>query len=433
MVRSCIYFWKILFLFLSVVSVCSLTMAEERSRKAAKGWLTRVKDKGDKLLSIPATERGQDWRLEVSVVLDELHQRLSAFDEAQRNVELVIDEDMLLDDIEKSGAFRDIVCKLRARLVAESQTGAPSGSRAGAEVKLPKLDLPTFDGKVERWLFFWESFQACVHNSDLPDVQKLTYLRSFLKGEAAKSVEGLALTSSNYDAAVEILSQRYGRPEKLVFLHIQSLLSLKEPNLVALQDTLLSHIRSLESLGVSGEKYGVILTPLVLSRLPEAVRLEWARDSEHHEGDLSYLVKFIDGEIRRQERSGHCSGVGSPGGEVATGSESLPARPNRLSSSARFGMVTRWGSRSRREPSPTAAALAASAEPGGRCGICSQRHTTSGCPSLLKLSAGERHLEIKNRGLCFRCLLSGHKAADCEDSCDFCNGGHHAVLCYRGA
>ena len=86
MVLSCMYFWKILFLVLSDVSVCSLTMAEERSRKAAKGWLTRVKDKGDKLLSIPATERGQDWRLEVSVVLDELHQRLSAFDVAQRNV-----------------------------------------------------------------------------------------------------------------------------------------------------------------------------------------------------------------------------------------------------------------------------------------------------------------------------------------------------------
>ena len=92
-----------------------------------------------------------------------------------------------------------------------------------------------------KWVLFSESFQTCVHTSDLPDVQKLPYLRSPLRGEADRSVEGLALTAKNYDAAADILRQRYGSPEELIFLHIQSLLNLEELDLVALKDSLLSH------------------------------------------------------------------------------------------------------------------------------------------------------------------------------------------------
>ena len=200
------------------------SMAEERSRKAAKGWLSRVSDKIETLCSVRVADRTAEWQIEAALALTEFDKHLATFDDAQAAVEASIDEDKLLDDIEKSGTYRDLVCKQRARLVAATQAGADASSvgasshtGTGAEVKLPKLNLPTFDGNVERWLLFWESFEACVHKSDLPDVQKLAYLRSLLKGEAAKSVEGLALTAANCGAAVDILTQRYGRPEKLVF------------------------------------------------------------------------------------------------------------------------------------------------------------------------------------------------------------------------
>ena len=357
---------------------------------------------------------------------------MSTFDEAQAAVEAVIDEHKLLDDIEKSGTFRDLVCKQRARLVGATQAEASTSSRAEAEVKLSKFNLPTFDGKVEKWLLFWESFETCVHTSDLPDVQKLSYLRSLLKGEAARSVEGLALTAKNYDAAVDILKKRYGRPEKLIFLHIQSLSNLKEPNLVALQDSLLSHIRGLEALDVSGEKYGIILTPLVLSKLPESVRMEWARTSEHHEGDLSHPLEFLNSEIRRQDRSSQCARVAPSRSATPPPSGDLPARSSNQFTCSRMGstgMVTRQGGR---QP-PTAAALAATAKCGdaNRCGMCNKGHGMAKCPVLLKLSARDRHLEVRNKGLCFRCLTSGHRAAACDATCEKCKGRHHSVLCFQ--
>ena len=60
-----------------------------------------------------------------------------------------------------------------------------------------------------------------------------------------------------------------------------------------LQDELLAHVLSLEALGVTGDQYGEILMQLILSRLPQVVRLEWAREGEGRESDLDWLLTFL--------------------------------------------------------------------------------------------------------------------------------------------
>ena len=63
-----------------------------------------------------------------------------------------------------------------------------------------------------------------------------------------------------------------------------------------------SNIRALENLKITGDQYGVLLTPIILSRMPQTLRLEWAREPKH-EGDLQYLLDFFRNEITRIERS----------------------------------------------------------------------------------------------------------------------------------
>ena len=67
-------------------------------------------------------------------------------------------------------------------------------------------------------------------------------------------------------------------------------------------DTLQSHVCNLEVPGISGSQYGVVLTPLFLSRLPPDMRLEWLCEGEQHERDLEFILEFLLGEIGRQER-----------------------------------------------------------------------------------------------------------------------------------
>ena len=147
---------------------------------------------------------------------------------------------------------------------------------------------------------FWGQFEAMVDNSELPDVSKFVYLRSLLKGEALSAINGRTLSSQHYIIGKDVLRDRFGRKERIIFAHIQQLMQLrvnqtqssKTTHLMRLQDELVAHVLSLEALGINGAQYGIILTPLILSQLPQDVRLEWARDGEGHESDLNWFLKF---------------------------------------------------------------------------------------------------------------------------------------------
>ena len=102
-----------------------------------------------------------------------------------------------------------------------SITGQSSVSR------LPKLSLPTFTGNPLSWQTFYDSFSAAVDSSPtLSGVQKFSYLRAQLQGEAARAVAGFPLTDANYIHSVTILKERFGQTPKIVSAHMQALMNL---------------------------------------------------------------------------------------------------------------------------------------------------------------------------------------------------------------
>ena len=64
-------------------------------------------------------------------------------------------------------------------------------------------------------------------NSDIWTTNKFNYLNSLLEGNAARTVHGLTLTSSNYDAAVEMLQERYGKPQIIISEHMDEILKIQ--------------------------------------------------------------------------------------------------------------------------------------------------------------------------------------------------------------
>ena len=264
--------------------------AAVRSRTAARGWVTRAGNAIRDLFNQPV-----DY-FALQPACDEFDMHLNALDNAQSMVELEIAEDLLDGDIEAAANFRNTSREPRlmaARLLHNQQVqdGSMDGSAsvrdsvAAVSAKLPKIQLPHFSGDVKQWTSFWEQFEVVIHESELPDITKFTYLRSLLKGEAKLSIQGLALTNANYTVAIDILKKRFGRTERIVFSHIEELLNISVPKqprvsvLWELNDKLQAHVRSLEALGITGEQYGVLLCPVILSRLPPDLRLEWVRES----------------------------------------------------------------------------------------------------------------------------------------------------------
>uniref|UniRef100_A0A915EKI3 Peptidase aspartic putative domain-containing protein n=1 Tax=Ditylenchus dipsaci TaxID=166011 RepID=A0A915EKI3_9BILA len=85
-----------------------------------------------------------------------------------------------------------------------------------ATVRLPTLEMKQFSGKRLEWTEFWEAFSLSVDSrADLTPIQKLTYLRSYVSGEAKTLIAGLSLEAHNYKLAVDLLKQEYGDKEAI--------------------------------------------------------------------------------------------------------------------------------------------------------------------------------------------------------------------------
>ena len=253
---------------------------------------------------------------------------------------------------------------------------------------------------------FWDQFVAADDSTDLHDVSKFSYLRASLEGEPKAAIQGLSLTSAHYASACKILKDRFGR----IFTHIQKLLNLSVPSecsvsaLWKLDDDLQAHTRNLATLGIDGDKYGFILTPLILSRVPQELRLEWSSDGKGHESDIKFLLSFLEKEIQRRERS-----------QMFQDSLGPSLRPS---------------VEERRPRVATASALQATStvKPSKTCCFCGKNHPTEKC---FKLSGSiqVKKEKLKSAGLCFRCLLPGHIAKGCSVVCRKYNGCHHEIIC----
>ena len=89
---------------------------------------------------------------------------------------------------------------------------SPGNQQKAVRAKLQKLELKTFSGKLGEWQQFWDSIESAIHlNDGLSKVDKFSYLRSLLLEPARSAIGGFALTSANYESAIELLKKRYGK------------------------------------------------------------------------------------------------------------------------------------------------------------------------------------------------------------------------------
>ena len=154
-------------------------------------------------------------------------------------------------------AIFDCLVKIKKQLATFSGRGSPTPSSDNKGVRLPKLDVPTFDGNILNWRTFWEQFHISVHDrSNLSDSEKLVYLQHSLKNGSARSmIEGLSRSGDNYAEAVECLQSRYDCPCLIHQTHVRMILeapTLKDGSgkeLRRLYDIAQQHLRALKAMG----------------------------------------------------------------------------------------------------------------------------------------------------------------------------------------
>ena len=176
-------------------------------------------------------------------------------------------------------------------------------------IKLPFLQLKKFGGNPTEWKAFWDAFASAIdNNTGLENVQKLNYLKSYLYGNAARAIDGFQATNENYERAVRQLEERFGDRQVIVSGHMNKFKEIKPVQNITdinglreLFDKLETNVRSLEAIGVQTETYEAILTPEILKKLPEELRILITRKLPDS-WDLRSLLNIFREELQVREK-----------------------------------------------------------------------------------------------------------------------------------
>ena len=162
----------------------------------------------------------------------------------------------------------------------QSDMSAGTSSRRKT-VKLPSINIPKFSGELTEWPTFHGSFEAAIDTcSDLDDVQKFAYLRSYLQGLVLQAINGLTFTNSDYAESLKIWKDRFGNVQQIVSSHMERHANLpnisSDSNLTEIRkfyDEIESHFRCLDSLNVKSDSCSVLLVPMIMGKLPPQLKL----------------------------------------------------------------------------------------------------------------------------------------------------------------
>ena len=169
-------------------------------------------------------------------------------------------------------------------------------------VKLPSLNIPTFDGEPTNWKSYWQQFEATIHKSKkLDDQLRMQYLlKSLVTKRAKDEIEGIDAVGEAYPATIAALKARLDRPQVLYRAHVRALLNVKpskvssSAELRQLHDTFQHHLQSMKALGQLG--FERFITSLGESKLELVTMVEWHKftQKETDVPDYHQLLEFLD-------------------------------------------------------------------------------------------------------------------------------------------
>ncbi|XP_065089398.1 uncharacterized protein LOC135710677 [Ochlerotatus camptorhynchus] len=304
---------------------------------------------------------------------------------------------------------------LREPSELEKSTHEPKMQGVVDHVRLPQINLQTFSGDIDDWLSFRDLFTSLIHwRTDLPEVEKLHYLKGCLQGEPKSLIDSLKITKANYQIAWDTLLKRYNNNKLLKKKQVQSLLklpTLSKESVSELRNFVESferNIQTLDQIIEPADYKNLLLVNLITMRLDPYTRRAWEECSASKEQDsLEELTEFLRKRIQVLE--------------------SLP--PRQADSKGVHNQQT--------APKPKFPALKASynsvQSSGGRCVACEDNHLLYQCSAFQRLSVADRDSLLKSNGLCRNCFRSGHQAKDCQSkfSCRKCNRRHHTLVCFQ--
>lgn len=186
----------------------------------------------------------------------------------------------------------------------QSTASADSELSGGHDfVRLPEIDLPSFEGDFQDWLEFRDTYISLIHNNKtISNINKFHYLRTSLKGRASLVIKGLDFIPNNYPEAWKLLSDRYDNERILTNKHVNALFNLPKAQqessnaLRNLIDLTNKNLCALSSLGQPTDHWDTLVIHIMCNKLDNITYRAWEehRHSITGSSTLKQLITFIN-------------------------------------------------------------------------------------------------------------------------------------------
>ncbi|XP_073952157.1 uncharacterized protein [Choristoneura fumiferana] len=366
--------------------------------------------------------------------VNELALRLAKFENVFNNFDtlrdridtLTVDSDgeqLILENVEIENDFFDLINCAQEFIESHKQrfTDAEDKSicsQLGPQinVKLPQIQLPTFDGNYSKWLEFRDTYLSIVHNNgSLNEINKFHYLRTSLEGSAAIVIKSLEISAANYAVAWKLLCDRYDNKRQLIHNHLQALFHMEsltresDKALRHLIDHVAKNLRALESLGEQVDGWDTLIVFLGSSKLDPITLRKW----EEKRNSLEALPKLTDFTDFLRSRADVLESL-SRSNSHSDKSEKITQK--------RLGTAQKSFVASASNTTPTNL-------PQSCCLICKGDHRVYACNKFLEMTPEVRSNEIYKLKVCPVCFRGGHRAYQCRAiPCKICGRRHNSLL-----
>ena len=301
------------------------------------------------------------------------------------------------------------------RITAQQQKSfedllSSSKSVSSSEAKLPQLELKSFYGGYEQWVEFFDSFKCAVDSKpNLAPVQKLQYLKSCLKGEAATLVRNLNLNDANYAVALSLLKGRYENVKNIREAHFDAIFNVSSVskksayNLRKLINNVNENLQALRNLDEPINQWDSWIVYFLKKKLDNETRFEWEK---HTASNVNPSYKEMYDFIRD-----HAYAL-----EASEEKSKRVNKPNQLSSAS----------------TATASSKCFNVTQSEVCFLCKGDHRLAYCPEYTCLDSRQRKAKVLSLKLCVNCFSRQHFVNQCPKpaSCKTCRKKHHPTLHY---
>ncbi|KAI5707732.1 hypothetical protein M8J77_008581 [Diaphorina citri] len=301
--------------------------------------------------------------------------------------------------------------------------------------KLPQIDIRKFSGeRLEEFDSFISLYNKLIHTRDsLADIEKYSYLVSFLEGPALKIVQAVQFSAQNYQIAYTRLTERYQNPRVLANYYANRILETKGVGSESLQglrlflDQIYVNVQSLKALELA-DLSDFIFLHLGLRFLDPRTRQLFENDHVKIKSIPSFndLVTFVKNrcsvlEMSEASSSSYGSSSSKPSSQINSRFVPGPTKRSFVTHGSSDGSSANSSAHSNSQNSQTHHIV---------CPLCSGPHKLSLCTDFLNRPPDARRSFVKSVRRCFACFGT-HSLAACQStySCKVCRSkSHHSLL-----